>query len=155
MSPRRLLVSFLVASQLTGCYSITADLRDGSVQPAAARERRIVRTVDREERCWFILAGLLPLNQPDIRAISQDLRADERLGGSRTISEYGPVDIAFAFGGILLGGIVAGALGAVSGNASTASLIGSLIGFLIPTSRTLKVTADVIVPDSPTARPKE
>jgi len=151
MTTKRLIAALLITTQLTGCYSITADLRDGGIQPAA-RDRQIVRTIDKEDRCWFILGGLLPLNQPDIRSLYRELRPDERLAGSKVVTEYGPVDILFVIGAGILGGIVAGALGASSGNASVASAVGSLIGLIIPTSRTLKITADVATVNTPVSR---
>ncbi|MBC7543067.1 MAG: hypothetical protein H7338_10080 [Candidatus Sericytochromatia bacterium] len=141
--PKRLMVLGLVAAQLNGCYAMTLDLREQSLQPAGVSRSRLVRTIEHEERGWFMVAGAIPLNGINATVYSRELGPGERIAGAKVTSLMGPVDIAMSVLTSLIAGVLAGVLTSSSAP-QVASVIGLLVGLLVPSSRTMTVSLDVV-----------
>lgn len=147
---KKLIAALLVASTLTGCYSLTYT---SGYQPDGAAvtfsrdpEAKVVNHFRAEHRAVWLAGGLLGLSQPDVQGMIRREAMGHKVQALSIHSEQSFVDGLITVGAGVAGLLLIQALTAPQGAAAVPQFpyYTLLLALLIPQTRTVTVEGDVL-----------
>lgn len=138
-------IALFSAASLSGCYSLNynvAAMPDDQVSMTRVKGAKIERTFHAEKKALFIVAGLIPLGEPNIAEAIRNEVGSRRVQAVRIHSEMSFTDGLYY---VLPSALLSAVTGVIMPtNAIGAGMISGIGSLLLPQFRTIVIDGEVI-----------